>query len=266
VKASDAREAQAQAALPAAGGARAWRDSGRRGIEARPPEVELRVKVGHREGDMAVGATATGRLATPAERVTRCTPAGWSAAKDADEVKSVVIGLLAAIGVACAGIAFDNGKEFARHAEIAAALKADVFFVRPYHSRERGTNESTNGPIRRLFPKEERVVSGHWRGGSEADRHVPERPPAQVSRPEDAEGGDGRLPCRSRVSGAGRQRVKPSPLPLPVRRCPGRGGEGGPTALTPPTRPFSPCRNPPRVANLASFTPEGTARPPQFAR
>jgi IS30 family transposase len=104
---------------------------------------------------MAVGAAATGRLATPAERVTRCTPAGWSAAKDADEVKSVVIGLLAAIGVACAGIAFDNGKEFARHAEIASALKADVFFARPCHSRERGTNESTNGPIRRLFPKEE---------------------------------------------------------------------------------------------------------------
>ncbi len=102
-----------------------------------------------------VGAAATGRLATPAERVTRCTPAGWSAAKDADEVKSVVIGLLAAIGVACTGIAFDNGKEFACHAEIAAALKADVFFARPYQSWERDTNENPNGPIRRLFPKSE---------------------------------------------------------------------------------------------------------------
>jgi transposase, IS30 family len=126
---------------------------GRRGIETRPPELELRTAVGHWEGDLVVGAGATGYLVTLVERVTRFTLTGWSRTKEAGEVTAVIIGLLAGVGVACTGITFDNGKEFARHAEIAAALKADVFFARPYHSWERGTNENTNGLIRRLYPK-----------------------------------------------------------------------------------------------------------------
>jgi len=128
---------------------------GRRGIETRPPEVELRITVGHWEGDLVVGAAATGYLVTLVERVTRYTLVGWSRTKEADEVAGVIIRLLAAIGIACTGITFDNGKEFARHAEIAKALKADVFFARPYPSWERGTNENTNGLIRRLYPKSE---------------------------------------------------------------------------------------------------------------
>ena len=128
---------------------------GRRGIETRPPEVELRIKVGHWEGDLVVGACATGYLVTVVERVTRYTLVGWSRTKEADEVTAVIIRLLRSVGVACTGITFDNGKEFARHVEIASALKADVFFARPYHSWERGTNENTNGLIRRLYPKSE---------------------------------------------------------------------------------------------------------------
>ena len=48
---------------------------------------------------------------------------------------------------------FDNGKEFAAHQDIAHALKAKIFFARPYHAWERGLNENTNGLIRDFFPK-----------------------------------------------------------------------------------------------------------------
>jgi IS30 family transposase len=117
--------------------------------------AEDRAVPGHWEGDLVVGAYATGYLVTLVERVTRYTLVGWSRTKEADEVTAVIIRLLRSVGVACTGITFDNGKEFARHVEIASALKADVFFARPYHSWERGTNENTNGLIRRLYPKSE---------------------------------------------------------------------------------------------------------------
>lgn len=48
----------------------------------------------------------------------------------------------------------DNGKEFARHKDIAKALTADFYFARPYASWERGTNENMNGLIRQYFPKD----------------------------------------------------------------------------------------------------------------
>ena len=47
----------------------------------------------------------------------------------------------------------DNGKEFAKHTDIANSLKIDVCFDHPYHSWERGANENTNGLIRQYIPK-----------------------------------------------------------------------------------------------------------------
>ncbi|MFT7288939.1 MAG: IS30 family transposase, partial [Halieaceae bacterium] len=44
-------------------------------------------------------------------------------------------------------ITFDNGKEFAYHAQIKKALGADNYFAHPYHSWERGLNENHNGLI-----------------------------------------------------------------------------------------------------------------------
>ncbi len=51
-------------------------------------------------------------------------------------------------------ITSDNGKEFARHASMAATLKADFFFAHPYAAWERGTNENLNGLVRQYFPKQ----------------------------------------------------------------------------------------------------------------
>ena len=127
---------------------------GRRGIETRPAEVELRLKVGHWEGDLVVGKNGSGYLVTLVERVTRFALVGWSPGKEADAVALVIVDLFMKSGIPIDGITFDNGKEFARHELIARELHADVFFARPYHSWERGTNENTNGLIRRIYPKE----------------------------------------------------------------------------------------------------------------
>ena len=53
----------------------------------------------------------------------------------------------------CHTVTLDNGKEFAGHEQIAVALQADIYFVNPYCSWERGLNENSNGLLRQYFPK-----------------------------------------------------------------------------------------------------------------
>ncbi len=48
-------------------------------------------------------------------------------------------------------------KEFAGHEIIAECLNTEVYFAKPYHSWERGTNENTNGLIRQFLPKSARL-------------------------------------------------------------------------------------------------------------
>ncbi|MCA9372410.1 IS30 family transposase [Candidatus Woesebacteria bacterium] len=47
----------------------------------------------------------------------------------------------------------DNGKEHFKHMKLKDKLDMDTYFCHPYCSGERGTNENTNGLIRRYFPK-----------------------------------------------------------------------------------------------------------------
>ena len=122
-------------------------------IDTRPAEVETRARVGHWEGDLLNGAHATGNLVTLVERKTRFTLIGRTASKEAEEVTGAICALFAALPQAARlGLTLDNGKEFARHEELARTTGMDVFFARPYHAWERGTNENTNGLIRRLYP------------------------------------------------------------------------------------------------------------------
>ncbi len=215
-----------------------------------------------------VGAAGTGYLVTLVERVTRFALVGWVPTKEADVVTAEIIRLFRGIGVICTGITFDNGKEFAGHAEISCALELrdGVFFATPYHSWERGTNENTNGLIRRLYPRSPRSHRSARR--NPADRRVPERPSEEVSRLEDAEGGDGRLPCRSRVSGILPQRARPHPSPRPLRRNTAGGGGEGPALLCPfATRlpalsRFSLAKPPLSCQNDPHSAPEGSVRPP----
>ncbi len=127
---------------------------GRVDIEKRPRTVENRARVGNYEGDLINGLHGTGNLVTIAERMTRFVLFAYVATKEADAVASAVIGLLASLPKSfLETLTFDNGKEFAKFGRIRQALGIDVYFAKPYHSWERGTNENRNGIVRKVLPK-----------------------------------------------------------------------------------------------------------------
>ncbi len=139
---------------PRDGDRRKGRIQNQRMIDTRPPEVETRATVGHWEGDLINGARKTGNLVTLVERKTLFTLLDRTDTKEAKEVTRSICRRFAEMAPrSCLSLTLDNGKEFTQHEKIATKTGIDVFFARPYHSWERGTNENTNGLIRRLHPK-----------------------------------------------------------------------------------------------------------------
>lgn len=127
---------------------------GRVGIEERPKSVESRARVGNGECDLINGLFGTGNLVTFVERMTRFTLIAYTASKEADAVAGAIIGMLASLPKGLLKtLTFDNGKEFAKFAQIEQALGVKVYFANPYHSWERGTNENRNGVVRKVLPK-----------------------------------------------------------------------------------------------------------------
>ena len=88
------------------------------------------------------------------KRMTRFVFFAYAATKEAGAVASAVIGLLASLPKGfLRSLTFDNGKEFAKFEQIKQALGIEVYFAKPYHSWERGTNENRNGVVRKVLPK-----------------------------------------------------------------------------------------------------------------
>ena len=50
-------------------------------------------------------------------------------------------------------LAHDQGKEMARHKELAKALKLNVYFCDPHSPWQRPSNENMNGLVRQYLPK-----------------------------------------------------------------------------------------------------------------
>lgn len=146
-------------------------------IDTRPPEVETRMTVGHWEGDLINGAHGTGNLVTLVERSLRYTLVGRTASKDAEEVTAAICALMATLPLHLRlSLTLDNGKEFAKHEQLARDLGMDVYFAKPYHSWERGTNENTNGLIRRIHPKKSSFKGIGKQALKWIDCHLNDRP------------------------------------------------------------------------------------------
>lgn len=126
---------------------------GRTSIEERPEIVDEKTRIGDWESDTVLGKQHRGALLTTVERRTKFTVIGHLKRKTADGVREEQIKQLLPYRDRVLTITNDNGREFARHEEIAEGLEAEIYFAHPYSSWERGLNENTNGLIRQYFPK-----------------------------------------------------------------------------------------------------------------
>lgn len=125
----------------------------RTSIDLRPEVVDQKRRLGDWEIDTVIGQNHQGALVTVVDRVSKFTLIKKVDSKHAEGVAEATITLLKPYMDKTLTITADNGKEFAEHEKIAAALQAAVYFAHPYHSWERGVNENTNGLIRQYFPK-----------------------------------------------------------------------------------------------------------------
>jgi len=125
----------------------------RQSIENRPTIVEQRSRYGDWELDTIVGKGYKQAIVSLTDRKARLALFAKVEQKTADQVATAIVRLLKPHADRVHTLTSDNGKEFARHKNIAKALNADFYFAHPYAAWERGTNENMNGLIRQYFPK-----------------------------------------------------------------------------------------------------------------
>ena len=122
-------------------------------IDQRPAIVDTRSRFGDWELDTIIGKGHKQAIVSLTERKSRLTLLAKVKRKTAELTSRSIRRLLEPIASKVFTLTSDNGKEFARHQEIATALQANFYFAHPYSSWERGLNENTNGLIRQYFPK-----------------------------------------------------------------------------------------------------------------
>jgi len=119
-------------------------------ISARPEIVERRSRLGDWEGDLVHGVNAS--LVTLVDRTSRFALAQRVIHRTKEDVANALIHMLGKVHSALT-VTFDNGGEFADHARVSSETGAAMYFAKPYASWQRGTNENTNGRLRRIWPK-----------------------------------------------------------------------------------------------------------------
>ena len=123
-------------------------------IHVRPPEVDDRVMPGHWEGDFIKGAGNKSSVGVLVERTSRLVLlARMENATAAAALAGFTVKLNAIAAPMRQSLTYDQGKEMARHAELAANTGVRVYFCDPHSPWQRSTCENTNGLLRQYLPK-----------------------------------------------------------------------------------------------------------------
>ena len=146
----------------------------KRSITERPAVVEARSRLGDWEGDTIVGKERTQRILTHVERVSLYLVADKLDTATSDNVHERTAARMR--NLPCETITYDNGSEFALHRYIEKDTGAAVYFAHPGSPHERGSNENTNGQLRRFFPKRSRFATITQRDVDRAVRLLNHRP------------------------------------------------------------------------------------------
>jgi IS30 family transposase len=123
-------------------------------IHVRPPSVDDRVMPGHWEGDFIKGAGNKSSVGVLVERSSRLVLlARMEDATAAAALAGFTVKLNSIAAPMRQSLTYDQGKEMARHADLAAATGVRVYFCDPHSPWQRGTCENTNGLLRQYLPK-----------------------------------------------------------------------------------------------------------------
>jgi IS30 family transposase len=123
-------------------------------IELRPEHVELRKEIGHWESDLIIGLGQKSAIATVVERKTRFVYIIPVTSRHSHIVTNAIAYTMKELEPEFRrSMTHDNGLEMANHKWLTDKTGMHIYFAHPYSSWERGTNENTNGLIRRFFPK-----------------------------------------------------------------------------------------------------------------
>ena len=123
-------------------------------IHERPAEVEDRRVPGHWEGDLIKGAANRSAVGTLVERTSRYVILARMDGCGADAALEDFARKLRRVP-ACVRktLTYDQGKEMARHEELARRVRIRVYFADPHSPWQRPSNENANGLIREYLPK-----------------------------------------------------------------------------------------------------------------
>ena len=116
--------------------------------------MEDRQEVGHYGGDTVQGASwERACVVTVVEWKTGFLLVGKSPDKTVKSVNKVLLRLMRQSPLPVKTLTLDNGTEFHGYRDVETTTGVRIFFARPHHPWQRGSNENTNGLLRQYWPK-----------------------------------------------------------------------------------------------------------------